>query len=346
MTFASRPASKENLRLRNDSSNEFLTRSNVNQQRVLHSLSSSTLVPDTQSNESHTRSDELRARSKFTTHESHTRVDELRARSRFATHGRDRQRTGDHRAQRAPQQGSEEKNSTTLRYHVCRVSALCPARNFRSRSNQTMGCAHTDVIVLKAMCNVQVWHVDGVWLKQKRIKETRKKKETRNKKQENKKTRKQEKKKKKKRKKEKKCLGCFLHCTAVLNCVRATHGLPADRAPVYRGCPCRDPLVCPLIPRQDGIRDKAPTLWLLRLIELLQLLHACARATYIGHAFTNTPPRSNTRAVDFGRFGLHCVAPYIFNLNSLEKEIFTFLATHVEPFTCNINSRSSSQSHV
>ena len=57
--------------------------------------------------------------------------------------------------------------------------------------------------------------------------------------------------------------GVFLHCTAVLNCVRATHGLPADRAQVYRGCPCRDLLGCPLIPRQDGIRDKAPTLWLL-----------------------------------------------------------------------------------
>ena len=49
----------------------------------------------------------------------------------------------------------------------------------------------------------------------------------------------------------------FLHCTAVLNCVRATHGLPADRAPVYRGCPCRDPLGCPLIPRQNGIRGQS-----------------------------------------------------------------------------------------
>ena len=29
-----------------------------------------------------------------------------------------------------------------LRKLACRVSALCPARNFRSRSNQTMGCAH------------------------------------------------------------------------------------------------------------------------------------------------------------------------------------------------------------
>ena len=38
MTFASRPATKENLRLRNDSSNEFLTRSNANQQRVSHSF--------------------------------------------------------------------------------------------------------------------------------------------------------------------------------------------------------------------------------------------------------------------------------------------------------------------
>ena len=44
---------------------------------------------------------------------------------------------------------------------------------------------------------------------------------------------------------------CFIElCTAVLNCERATHGLPADRAPVYRGCPDRDPLGCPLIPRQ------------------------------------------------------------------------------------------------
>ena len=64
-------------------------------------------------------------------------------------------------------------------------------------------------------------------------------------------------------KKSGKMFAVFLHCTAVLNCVRATHGLLADRAPVYRGCPCWDPLGCPLIPRQNGIRDKAPTLWLL-----------------------------------------------------------------------------------
>ncbi len=74
--------------------------------------------------------------------------------------------------------------------------------------------------------------------------------------------------------------GVFLHYTAVLNFVRATHGLPADRAPVYRGCPCRDPLGCPLIPRQDGIRDKAPTLWLLLWTETgMYWLRVRARAT-------------------------------------------------------------------
>ena len=86
------------------------------------------------------------------------------------------------------------------------------------------------------------------------------------------------------------CDCCIELCTAVLNCERATHGLPADRAPVYRGCPDRDPLGRPLIPRQDGIRDKAPTLWLLQLQRLMQLLNACARAVNIGHAFTNTLP--------------------------------------------------------
>ena len=66
MTFASRPATKENLRLRNDSF----------QHQPATSLtlvqSSSAIVPDTQSNESHTRSDELRARSKFHLHDTRT----------------------------------------------------------------------------------------------------------------------------------------------------------------------------------------------------------------------------------------------------------------------------------
>ena len=37
----------------------------------------------------------------------------------------------------------------------------------------------------------------------------------------------------------------------------------------------------------------------------------CARATNIGHAATNTHPRSNARDVDFDRFGLYCIAPHI-----------------------------------
>ena len=72
------------------------------------------------------------------------------------------------------------------------------------------------------------------------------------------------------------CDSCIELCTAVLNCDQATHSLPADRTPVYRECPNRDPRGCPLIPKQDGIRGKAPTLWLLQLLRLLQLLHECA----------------------------------------------------------------------
>ena len=63
--------------------------------------------------------------------------------------------------------------------------------------------------------------------------------------------------------------------SAVLNCVRATHGLPADRAPVYRGCPCRDRLGCPLIPRQNGIKDKTPTLWLLCCCNCWDCFNCC-----------------------------------------------------------------------
>ena len=49
-------------------------------------------------------------------------------------------------------------------------------------------------------------------------------------------------------------------CCVTVQCGQATHGLLTVWALVYRGCPCRDPPVCPPMPRQDGIRDKAPTL--------------------------------------------------------------------------------------
>ena len=44
--------------------------------------------------------------------------------------------------------------------------------------------------------------------------------------------------------------------------VWATHAHPVVRAPVYCGCPCRDPQGCPPMPRQDGIEQSANPLWL------------------------------------------------------------------------------------
>ena len=39
---------------------------------------------------------------------------------------------------------------------------LCPTRNTLFLTTAEKGlCVHIDVIVLKAMCNVQVWRVDG-----------------------------------------------------------------------------------------------------------------------------------------------------------------------------------------
>ena len=49
--------------------------------------------------------------------------------------------------------------------------------------------------------------------------------------------------------------------SAMCSCVRSSHPRPSHCVgTVYRGCPCRDPPVCPPMPRQDGIGDKAPTL--------------------------------------------------------------------------------------
>ena len=104
-------------------------------------------------------------------------------------------------------------------------------------------------------------------------------------------------------------------------CVELCFGHPQAFPLIGPQCtvgPCRDPLGCTMIPKQNGIKDKAPTLWLLSLLRLLQLLHACARAIKIGHAFTSTPPRSTVRDVDFDRFGLYCDAPHIFNCNRAE----------------------------
>ena len=49
------------------------------------------------------------------------------------------------REKKETKKGSKKMKQSEKRENksICRVSALCPARNFRSRSNQTMGCAHT-----------------------------------------------------------------------------------------------------------------------------------------------------------------------------------------------------------
>ena len=85
-------------------SNEFLTRSNDNQQRVSHSF--------------------RRASRSF-------QIRNPRSRS-----------TEDRQPPCSASTATRSRGKAALRHHVCRVSALCPARNFRSRSNQTMGCAH------------------------------------------------------------------------------------------------------------------------------------------------------------------------------------------------------------
>ena len=68
--------------------------------------------------------------------------------------------------QRAPHSFSKQgtgktQDSTALRYHVCRVSALCPVHNFRSHSNQTMSCAtHTMNVHVSHHCRCHVLCTD------------------------------------------------------------------------------------------------------------------------------------------------------------------------------------------
>ena len=75
--------------------------------------------------------------------------------------------------------------------------------------------------------------------------------------------------------------GMFLHCTAVLNCDRATHGLPADRAPVYRGCPCRDPGRMVSGTKRQPSRCCSAAATAETAATAACVLHACARAINI-----------------------------------------------------------------
>ena len=76
----------------------------------------------------------------------------------------------------------------------------------------------------------------------------------------------------------------------------------------------------------------------------LSCVRVCA-CDHIEHAATNTHPRSNSRAVDFCKFRLHCVAPNTINLNSLGGEFFPLpqLASWTHVFrrnhTCNRKHR-------
>ena len=126
-------------------------------------VTSSSLVPTSTSNESHTRSVELRARSRYAVQRvSHsfrrasrsfqithprvsTRVDELRARSRFATHGRDRQRTGQPpcSASTTTRSRGKELNGAPLPCLPCFCSVSCAQLSFTLEPDNGL-CAHMD----------------------------------------------------------------------------------------------------------------------------------------------------------------------------------------------------------
>ena len=136
VTFASRPATKEKYDSR------------------MTPVTSSSLVPTSTINESHPRSDEFRARSRyeiqrdshpFQIHYPRVSHSWRRDSRSFQTRNSRSRSTEDKRppCSASTTTRSRGKNSTALRYHVCHVSAPCPARNFRSRSSPTMDCAHT-----------------------------------------------------------------------------------------------------------------------------------------------------------------------------------------------------------
>ena len=78
-------------------------------------------------------------------------------------------------------------------------------------------------------------------------------------------------------------------------CVWATDGLRTLWALVYRECPCRDPPVCPPMPRQDGIGDRAPTLCVVGCECLVKSSLCRSGGLVCGHRWITflscTPPR-------------------------------------------------------
>ena len=162
--FASRPATKENLRFRNDSSNEL---PHSFQRQPATSL---TLVPTSFALVPHSPPTSLTLVSTsfalVPDSQLTVAIDRGQATTVLSEHHKKEQRK------------RTQRRSAT----ICAVFLLCVLRARYDLSLDTKGlCVHIDVIVLEAMCNVQVWRVDG----------------------------------QAQTKKEKKMFGVFLHCTAI-----------------------------------------------------------------------------------------------------------------------------------
>ena len=166
MTFASRPASKENLRLRNDSSNEFLTRSNVNQQRISHSFVE--LLARSRYAVQRVSHSFRRAPRSFQIH--HPRVSHScrRASRSFQIRNSRSRSTEDRRppcsASTTARIRRKELNGAPLPCLPCFCSVSCAqgmtfCSTLKGCGSHIIKCVHS--VKLKAMCNVQVWRVDG-----------------------------------------------------------------------------------------------------------------------------------------------------------------------------------------
>ena len=126
----------------------FLTRSNVNQQRVSHSCRRAS------------RSFQIRSPTSLTLVSTNLALVPDSQLTVAITRGQATTVLSE-----APQQGAKEKNSTALRYHVCRVPVSNVQHTFLDNCGKGCGShiiKYAQSVKLKAMCNVQVWRVDGL----------------------------------------------------------------------------------------------------------------------------------------------------------------------------------------
>ena len=129
-------------------------------------VTSSSLVPTSTSNESHTRSDELRARSRYEVQ----RVSHLcRRASRSLQIRNSRSRSTEDRqppcsASTTTRNKEKELNGAPLPCLPCFCSVSCAqgmtfCSTLKGCGSHIIKCVHS--VKLNAMCNVQVWRVDG-----------------------------------------------------------------------------------------------------------------------------------------------------------------------------------------